>query len=157
MTATGQVVIVSPHRVRAIAIPVAAVVLVVFVLVALLLRSGSTGVRFGAADQVAIVLIGAALAAAILLAVRPRARADAEGVTVRNVLFGHHIPWSAVVAVTFPDGAPWARLELPSDEYVPVVAVQAWDGERAVLAMRELRALHRAAHEAPENQEQRRS
>jgi hypothetical protein len=144
---TDGAIVVVPHKVRAIAIPTAAVIFVVFVVVAVLLRSGSTGVEFGAADQVSIVLIGAALAAAVLLAVRPRVRADADGVEVRNVLFGQRIPWATVVAVTFPDGAPWARLELPQDEYVPVVAVQAWDGERAVAAMRELRALHRAAQE----------
>jgi Bacterial PH domain len=53
-----------------------------------------------------------------------------------------------VLAVTFPDGASWARLDLPDDEYVPVLAVQAVDGTRAVTAMRQLRALHAAARPA---------
>jgi hypothetical protein len=135
--------VVRPHKVRRIAIPVAVALVVVFAVVAVLLKSGSTGVRFGAADQVSLAAIGVVLGCAALLFVRPRMVADAEGVEVRNVLFGQKVPWSLIMAVSFPDGAPWARLELPRDEYVPVVAIQAADGARAVQAIRELRALHR--------------
>jgi hypothetical protein len=56
--------------------------------------------------------------------------------------------------VSFPDGQPWARLELPSDEYVPIVAIQAADGELAVTAIRELRALHRKYHDADQSADQ---
>jgi hypothetical protein len=122
---------------------VAVALVVIFVVVAVLLKSGSTGVRFGLSDQVSIAAIGVALAGAVLLLIRPRLVADAAGVEVRNVLFGQKVPWSTIRAVSFPDGAPWARLELPHDEYVPVVAIQAADGERAVVAIRELRALLR--------------
>ena len=99
--------------------------------------------RFGASDQVSIAAIGVVLALAALLSVRARVVADADGVEVRNLMFGQKVPWSVIRSVSFPDGAPWARLELPQDEYVPIVAIQAIDGERAVVAMRELRALHR--------------
>jgi PH (Pleckstrin Homology) domain-containing protein len=139
----AETLVVRPHRVRRIAIPVAAALVVIFVVIAVLLRSGSTGVQFGLSDQVSIAAIGVVLAAGALLFVRPRVVADADGVEVRNVLFGQLVPWSMITAVSFPDGAPWARLELPRDEYVPVVAIQAADGERAVAAIRELRALHR--------------
>ncbi|HEX4703665.1 MAG TPA: PH domain-containing protein [Pseudonocardiaceae bacterium] len=142
--------VVRPRKVRRIAVPVAVALVVAFVVVAVLLKSGSTGVRFGAADQVSLVIIGVALGCAALLFVRPRVIADAEGVEVRNILFGQLVPWSLIHAVSFPDGAPWARLELPHDEYVPVMAIQAADGERAVLAIRELRALHRK-HATPES------
>ena len=135
--------VVRPRRVRRIAIPVAVALVVIFVVVAVLLKSGSTGVRFGLSDQVSIAAIGVVLGAAVLLLIRPRMVADADGVEVRNVLFGQKVPWSTIAAVSFPDGAPWARLELPHDEYVPVVAIQAADGERAVVAIRELRALLR--------------
>jgi hypothetical protein len=87
------------------------------------------------------VLIGAG----ILLLTRPRVRADALGVEVRNVGAPRYLPWEAVAAVAFPDGASWARLALPYDEYLPVLAVQAVDGQRAVAAIRQLRALHTAA------------
>jgi hypothetical protein len=135
-----------PLRVRQVVIPVAVALVVVFVVVAVLLRNSSTGVYFSLADQVAMVLLGLLLGAGVLALGRPRVRADADGVEVRTLLAGKRLPWSDVLGVTFPDGAPWARLDLPADEYVPVVAIQAVDGERAVTAMRHLRSLHRTAH-----------
>ena len=48
--------------------------------------------------------------------------------------------------MSFPPGARWARVDLPDDEYIPVMAIQAVDKERAVEAMdkvRELRARYR--------------
>jgi hypothetical protein len=143
MIVITDTMVVRPHKVRRIAIPVAVALVVIFVVVAVLLKSGSTGVRFGLSDQVSIAAIGVVLGGAVLLLIRPRLVADANGVEVRNVLFGQQVPWSTIRAVSFPDGAPWARLELPHDEYVPVVAIQAADGERAVVAIRELRALLR--------------
>jgi len=143
MIVTTDTMVVRPYKVRRIAIPVAVALVVIFVVVAVLLKSGSTGVRFGLSDQVSIAAIGVVLAGAVLLLIQPRVVADADGVEVRNVLFGQKVPWSTIEAVSFPDGAPWARLELPHDEYVPVVAIQAADGERAVVAIRELRALLR--------------
>jgi hypothetical protein len=46
-----------------------------------------------------------------------------------------------VVDVSFPIGARWARVDLPDDEYVPVMAIQSVDKERAVDAMDTVRAL----------------
>jgi hypothetical protein len=43
--------------------------------------------------------------------------------------------------VSFPVGARWARLDLPDDEYIPVMAIQAIDKGRAVAAMDEVRGL----------------
>ena len=58
---------------------------------------------------------------------------------MRN-LFGYNlIPWSDVVDVSFPRGARWARVDLPDDEYIPVMAIQAVDKERAVDAMDRVR------------------
>jgi hypothetical protein len=141
-TATEPLVI-RPHKVRMIVIPVAIFLVVVFVVTAILLKHSATGVRFGTSDQVSLAAIGIALALGSLVFIRPRVVAGDEGVQVRNALWGQTVPWSLIRAVSFPDGAPWARLELPADEYVPVVAIQAFDGERAVLSIRELRALHR--------------
>ena len=53
-----------------------------------------------------------------------------------------------MLRISFPDGASWARLELPDDEYLAVMAIQAVDGVRAVEAVRALRKLHRA-HQPP--------
>lgn len=124
---------------------VAAGIVVLFVVAGIIQTASGTGVYFRAADQISIIVIGLVLAGAVLLAARPRVRADAEGIEVRNAFGTRTLPWTAVARVAFPDGAPWARLELPFDEYHPVLAIQAIDGQRAVEAIRRLRALHAAA------------
>lgn len=134
---------VRPQKVRRVAIPAAVVLVVVFAVVGLLLRNSSTGVHFRVSDQVAMMLLGILLAAGVMLLTRPRLRADRAGIEVRNIVTTQHYDWSAVNAVSFPDGAAFARLELPEDEYVPVLAIQATDGEHAVTSMRELRELRR--------------
>ncbi|MEV0083335.1 PH domain-containing protein [Saccharopolyspora sp. NPDC050642] len=134
---------VRPRKVRRIAIPIAVVLVLAFAVVGLLLRNTPTGVIFSVSDQVAMVALGLLLGGGVMLLTRPRLRADADGVEVRNIIGTQRFSWPLVQAVTFPDGASWARLELPEDEYVPIMAIQASDGERAIKAMRELRELRR--------------
>ena len=43
--------------------------------------------------------------------------------------------------MSFRTGARWARMDLPDDEYIPVMAIQAVDKGRAVDAMDTVRAL----------------
>jgi hypothetical protein len=100
---------------------------------------------FGPADQIAMVMIGAFAALGVLTFTRPRVEADARGIRVRNLVGGYELPWSAVRAVRFARGAPWASLELVDDDVVAVMAVQATDKEYAVAGVRALRALHAAA------------
>ena len=119
----------------------AVVLVIVAVALAVVLRSQSTGVYFRTADQVAMALIGCLLAGGVLLLTRPRLRAGARGVAVRNVLGERIVDWDLVQGLSFPDGAAWARIELPDDEYIPVMAVQANDREHAVDAVRRFRAL----------------
>jgi acyl-CoA synthetase (AMP-forming)/AMP-acid ligase II len=137
-----------PRKARRVAVAAAVVLVVVFTVVAVLLRRTPTGVYFRFSDQVAMVLLGLLLAGAVLLFIRPRVRAIADGVEVRNVLTTRTVPWDLVLGVSFPDGAPWARLELPDDEYIAVMAIQAVDGQYAVEAIRSLRAVQ-AEHSAP--------
>ncbi|WP_298800593.1 PH domain-containing protein [Pseudonocardia sp. 73-21] len=138
-------VVVRPRKVSIAAWVGATAVLVLFVVVAVVLRSSDTGVRFRAADQVSLVILGVLIAAGLLLLARPRVIADAEGIEVRNVLFNRRFPWALVRRVAFPDGASWARLDLPDDEYIAMLAIQAVDGARAVDAIRKVRALHAAS------------
>jgi hypothetical protein len=136
---------VRPQRVRLITGIVAVVLVAVFVVVAVLLKQSNTGVNFHTSDQIAMVGIGLFLGAAVMWLAWPRVAADADGVEVRNLFGTRRFAWTSVKRLSFPDGAWWARLELPADEYVPMMAIQALDRERAVAAMRELRRLH---HEA---------
>lgn len=128
---------VTPYFVYAAAFLIAAI----HITVGLLLKVGSSGVIFRTADQIAMGLLGIVLGSLVLLFARPRLRAGAPGVSVRNLLGYRLIPWSEVVDISFPRGARWARLELPDDEYTPLMAIQAADKARAVQAMDRLRDL----------------
>jgi hypothetical protein len=131
-----------PRRMRLVCAVVAAVVLIVMVSVALLLQTSSTGVvTFGPADQIAMVGLGVALAAGILLLGRSRVDADEQGVRVRNILGSHDLPWSAVRSVRFGRDSAWASLLLVTGEELAVLAVQTADRDRAVAAVEGLRAL----------------
>jgi hypothetical protein len=142
---TSPALVIRPRRALIMCSVLAVALLAVFVVVAVLLRNGNTGVRFQRSDQAAMVGIGILLAAGVMLFAIARVRADADGIEVRNVLVTRRFAWSEVLSVSFPDGASWARLELPDDEYHAVMAVQAVDRDRAVEAVRALRRLHRAA------------
>ena len=132
---------VKPHLTPIFAWGAAVIIVVAHVAVGALLKVGSSGVVFRTADQVAIALVGVVIACFVTLFARPRLRVGPSGVAVRN-LFGYRLfPWSEVVDVSFHEGARWARLDLPDDEYVPVMAIQAVDKGRAVESMDTVRAL----------------
>jgi hypothetical protein len=127
----------------------AVAVLLLFVLVSIGLE-GSTGVgdaTFQRGDRLAMIGLGALVAAGILLFTRPRVEADARGIRVRNLIGSYDLPWEVVRAVRFDRGNPWATLELHDDELVPVMAVQVVDKERAVAGVQALRSLHAAARQ----------
>jgi hypothetical protein len=132
---------IRPHLTPYFAYGAALLILAAHVTVGALLKVASTGVIFQTADQVAIGLLGAVIASVVLLFARPRLRVGADGIAVRNLLNYRLIPWSDVVDVSFPRGARWARVDLPDDEYVPVLAIQAVDKDRAVDAMDRVRGL----------------
>jgi hypothetical protein len=139
-----------PVRARWVAIASAAVVVLLFVVIAGLLgRTSSEGVEFGPGDQVAMVLLGVLVAAGLLLLARPAVSADLDGVRVRNLFTTKDVPWEIVREVSFRDGTPWAMLDLADDDQIAVLAVQAVDGQHAVAAVRALRTLH-ARHAAGE-------
>ncbi|GAA5173880.1 PH domain-containing protein [Pseudonocardia eucalypti] len=142
---TAAPLVIRPRRVVWVAWIAAVLLLGAMVAVAVVLRNESTGVYFRFADQVAMVLLGVFMALGVLSLTLARVRADADGVEVRNLLITRRVPWSAVLAVDFPEGARWARLELPDDEYLPLSAIQLVDGQHAVSAITALRELH-AAH-----------
>lgn len=134
---------VRPGRLARVCRVAAAVVVAVFAVVGASLRSGADGAIFGLADQVAMVVLGLLIAGALLSLTRARVLADTTGVRVRNVLGERGVPWQVVREVRLDDGQPWASLELHDDDTVPLLAVQANDGEQAVRAVLALRALLR--------------
>lgn len=105
------------------------------------LRTGSTGVNLRVADQIAMIVIGILIAGAVLMLTRPRVRAGAQAVSVRNVLGDNDFPWETVRGVSFPDHKSWARLELVNDDYVPLLAIRSNDKHHAAQALDQLREL----------------
>ncbi|MFC4373659.1 PH domain-containing protein [Nocardia halotolerans] len=147
--ATGWEFEVRPRRAIRTAVVVAIVILLAFTAGGLLLRTGSTGVNFRVADQVAMILIGVLGAGAVLLLTRPRVRAGAPGVAVRNILGDQVYPWAYVRGASFPDRKSWARLELVDDDYVPMLAIRSNDKAHAADAIERLRELG-ARYSAPD-------
>ena len=132
---------VRPHLTPYFAYGAAFLIAAAHITVGFLLKIRSSGVIFQTADQVAIGLLGVIIACLVLLFARPRLRVGPDGLSVRNLLAYRLIPWSDVVDVSFPLGARWARVDLPDDEYVPLMAIQSVDKERAVDAMDAVRGL----------------
>jgi hypothetical protein len=132
---------VRPHLTPYFAYGAAVVILAAHVTVGVLLKVASTGVYFQTADQIAIAGLGVVFAGAALLFARPRLRVGKAGLAVRNMLGEKVIAWPDVVGVSFPAGARWARVDLPDVEYIPEMAIQAVDKDRAVAAMDAVRDL----------------
>jgi hypothetical protein len=130
-----------PHLTPLFAYAAAFLIAAAHIVVGLLLKIKSSGVVFQTADQVAMALLGLVIAGVVLLFARPRLRVGPSGLSVRNLLGDRLIRWSDTVGVSFPVGSRWARIDLPDDEYVPVMAIQAVDKERAVEAMDTVRSL----------------
>ncbi len=138
---SGQLVI-RPRRLKVVGRLSAALVVLVFGVLALLLPTGqSETASFGPTDQVAFFGLGLLVAAVPLAFTRVRVAADARGVWVRNGLGERFLPWGVVVGVALPPGAPWAQLVLQDDETAALLAVQANDREHAVEAVLALRRL----------------
>jgi hypothetical protein len=134
-------VVLRPHRTPLFVYGAAVLIAAAHIVLGLLLKVGSTGVVFRTSDQVAIAVLGLVIAGVVLLFARPRLRIGPAGVSVRNLLGDKLIEWPDVVGVSFPVGHRWARIDLPDDEYIPVMAIQAVDKGRAVDAMDTVRSL----------------
>jgi hypothetical protein len=132
---------VRPHLTTYFAYGAAILILAAHVVVGVLLKARSTGVVFQTADQFAMAGLGVVIAGVVLLFARPRLRVGKNGLAVRNMLGEKLIAWPDMVGVSFPMGARWARVDLPDDEYVPLMAIQSVDKERAVAAMDRVREL----------------
>lgn len=132
-------IVLKPHLSPYFVYGAAFIIAAAHVAVGVLLKISPSGVIFKTSDQVGIALVGIVIACVVLMFARPRVRAGASGIEVRNVLGPKLIPWPEVVGVSFPPGAQWARLDLEDFEYEPMMAIQAIDKQRAVDAMDALR------------------
>jgi hypothetical protein len=146
-------VVAVPRLVRIVVAAVALAILVVTTVIVLRLPTSSVGVvAFGTVDQVAMFGLGLLVAAAVLWLGRPRVEANEHGIRVRNIATGQDLSWAQVAAVRFERKSSWATLMLRNGDELSVVALQAWDGERTLTAVRGLRSLladYQAANAKP--------
>lgn len=143
VTNNDQVVTARPIVLARIGWASAAVVLAVFVIVALVMDRHTAGAHFASNDRIGTVIIGVILAGLCIMPTRPRLRADAEGVHLRSFLGGwRHVPWELIVRIDFPRNVRFARVVLPAEESLAIYAVSRLDKTQAVATMRSLRALH---------------
>lgn len=92
-------------------------------------------------DQAAMIGLGVIGAGIALSFLRLRVRADEKGIEVTNVASKRYFPWQVVTAVNFTDKMTWATVELADDDEMSIMALQVSDKERAVAAVKHLRAL----------------
>lgn len=130
-----------PRAVVRLVLIAIAVVLVLHVVFGLLLNYSYTGVNVGWLDKLSLILVGVAICGVLWLFTRSRLRAGPRGVEVRNLIGERCYEWDSVVGLSYPEKSPWARLLFAHDEHIPVLAVQARDGDAAVEAMRSFREL----------------
>jgi len=138
-----------PQRARTVAIVAAIATVVVFTTVSFGLR-GSTGegqAVFQRGDQAAMIGLGIAFAAGMLLFLRPKVTADEKSIRIRNVIGSYDLPWEVVRAIRFERGVSFASVELHDDELVTIVALQIVDKQYALEGVQALRALLKAHQE----------
>ena len=122
--------------------------LVVCAAVAFALPAQARGSFTVAQDVTLGILLTGALVALFGIA-RTRVRVDPDGVHVVNGYRRHDLSWPEALTVSLGRGAPWAVLDTAAGVAVPLMGIQRADGQRAVRAVRELRAAI-AAHAPPD-------
>ncbi|WP_405579009.1 PH domain-containing protein [Streptomyces sp. NBC_01190] len=102
-------------------------------------------------DRIVVSLTGAAFWAVLVLLSRPRAIADAAGLTVVNLIVKRRLAWAEVLAVHLRNGDAWVHLDLADGTSLPVMGIQPGIAKRRALhdALR-LRALVEELGEARE-------
>jgi hypothetical protein len=132
---------VTSQRLKIVAVLAIIIVMGVHIFMASVVASGNTGAAVTTIDQWAFVGIGLIISAVCLTIMRPRVRANEDGVEIRNFIGTRFYPWDVIYGLSFPKGERWARLELPEFEFVPMWAFQSADGARVVTAVEQFRTL----------------
>jgi hypothetical protein len=92
-------------------------------------------------QQVTLLLIAGLAAVVAWGLVRCRLTASERGLVVVNGYRRREYDWAEVLAVHLPSGAPFATLDLADGTSSMSLAIQSADGDRARVAVRQLRLL----------------
>ncbi|MBO0842576.1 MAG: PH domain-containing protein [Nocardioides sp.] len=96
---------------------------------------------FSLFEKLTLAFIALIILACVHALTRSRVEAREDGLTVVNGYRRRDLEWAQVVAVNFPQGAPWPNLDLTDGTNISVHGIQASDGAIARQAVRDLRAL----------------
>jgi hypothetical protein len=92
-------------------------------------------------QQATVWLIGAVVAALGWGLMRCRLTATGGGLELVNCYRQRTYEWAEVLAVHLPPGAPFATFDLADGTSTMVMAIQSADGDRAKIAVRQVRLL----------------
>ena len=92
-------------------------------------------------QKLTLVGFGLMVVGALLALSRSRVTAETERIVVVNGFRRRVFDRNAVVAVHLGRGAPWATLDIDDGTTVAAMGIQGSDGDRALQALRELRAV----------------
>jgi len=126
-----------PRRARLVAVTLGTLVTVGCVGIALVV----SGEGWSWPYRVAMAGTAVPIVTVLGLLARPRVDADADGITIVNLIYRHRLAWAQIVEVRLYVGDPWVMLDLDDGETLPVMALQAADGERGRRMAGQLRAL----------------
>jgi hypothetical protein len=104
----------------------------------------STRAKFTPFQRGTLVALGIMIFACGHALTRSRVVAEPQRLVVVNGYRRHEYEWPEVITVSLPRGAPWAMLDLADGTSQAVMGIQGSDGDRAIRAVRELRAILRA-------------
>ncbi|MEV7777510.1 PH domain-containing protein [Kitasatospora sp. NPDC088351] len=119
----------APRRTRAVLLPVCALLVVMFVAIAVALPE-----NWQLNDRIMMVLSGVLFAGVGVMLARPRVSADADGVTVVNFVRSRRLAWAEIVRVNFRQGDPWATLDLADGTSLAAVGIQSGVGKAQAIA-----------------------
>lgn len=96
-------------------------------------------------EKLTMAFIALLILACVHALTRSRVTARETGLVVVNGYRRRELAWAQIVAIRLPRGAPWVRLDLSDGSEISAMGIQGSDGDRARVAVRELRRLA-AAH-----------
>lgn len=124
---------------RLVTYPIAVAFVAVLVWLAVVLPGGPGG--YGVVDRGFIVGLAAGSGWFLHRLAAVRVVADAQGITVRNVVRRRRLEWAEVVGVRMGRDDAWVYLDLTDGTTLTAMGIQAADGDRGQAAAARLAAL----------------
>lgn len=146
---TGHEAPFVPRRGRVMALATAAIALVLFGAIAVLLPGPARGGQWGTLDKAMIFALGVAIALLMIRYARIAAWPYEDGLRVRNLILTQDVPWRDIEEVRFGGGEPWVTLDLAEGESLPVMAIQRADGPAGEQEAQRLADLVARRHHGP--------